>query len=268
MKHLKSSLRDLRQIFERSLVARDLAEPLASFDDSHPVENVCSFMNEKEYDVVGIRCKGQMAGYCDRSAVTGPTIGDHLIKFENSVVLDEVAPIVEVLRSLVEAPRVFVASGDRVWGIVTRGDLQKAPMRMCLFGLISLLEMQLLRLIKVAYPDGSWQPMISPPRVEGAEKILRDRIDRNEGTELCDCLQFADKSTIIAKSESLRLRLGFESRTNTESLLKELERLRDDLAHAQDILAGRWPRIVELASLAETLLMRCEKSDASEDRPA
>jgi hypothetical protein len=268
MKHLKSSLLDLRDIFEHGLAARDLAEPLASFDDSQAVETVRAFMEKEDFDVVGVRRSGRLAGYAERSALPHGVLGDHLFEFEKAVVFNDVAPIVEVLRRLVEAPRVFVCTRDHVWGIITRGDLQKAPMRMCLFGLISLLEMQLLRLIRDVYPGGTWRSMLSATRLESAERILEDRRRRNEGTDLADCLQFADKATIMAKSEGLRVRLGFESRTKAVSLLKDLEKLRDDLAHSQDILAGRWPGIVELASMAETLIERCEGVGAISERPA
>lgn len=268
MKHLKSSLRDLRHLFEHSLAARELAEPIASFDDSQAVEIARAFMEKEDFDVVGVRRNGLIAGYTDRSALSRGTIGDHLLKFENAVVFSELAPIVEVLPRLVETPRVFVGSTDRVWGIITRGDLQKAPMRMSLFGLLSLLEMQLLRLIRVVYPDAAWRDMLSSGRIEAAEKILDDRRRRNEGTDLADCLQFADKRTIVVKSERLCAWLRFDSRAKAESRLKNLQELRNDLAHSQDILAGRWPGIVELANLAEDLLEHCESVGAEGERPA
>jgi hypothetical protein len=44
-----------------------------------------------------------------------------------------------------------------------------------------------------------------------------------------------------------------------KALLKDLEGLRDVLAHAQDIITGRWPGIVDLASRAEEFLSRCEE---------
>ena len=34
MKHLRSSLKDLRHFFERTMTAREIAEPLVSFDES------------------------------------------------------------------------------------------------------------------------------------------------------------------------------------------------------------------------------------------
>jgi hypothetical protein len=52
--------------------------------------------------------------------------------------------------------------------------------------------------------------------------------------------------------------LGFNSKSQADKQLQELEHLRNELAHAQDIVTGRWPDLVRLASSAEHLLERCE----------
>jgi hypothetical protein len=145
-----------------------------------------------------------------------------------------------------------------VSGIITKGDLQKAPLRMWLFGLLSLIEMQLLRLIRTTYPDDTWTQLLSYGRLGKAQQFLEDRQRRNEAIDLADCLQFADKRSIVAKSDSLRAALGFNSKSQADKQLQELEHLRNELAHAQDIVTGRWPDLVRLASSAEHLLERCE----------
>lgn len=127
----------------------------------------------------------------------------------------------------------------QVGGIVTKGDLQKIPVRMWLFGLISLIEMQLLRIIRDYYPDDSWKqkPLISPDRLNKAEDQLKDRRRRNEAIDLADCLQFCDKRDIVLKSDDLCRLIGSDS-TATYELLKSLENLRNELVHSQDIIAG------------------------------
>ena len=160
---------------------------------------------------------------------------------------------------LKDTPWLFVTVMDQVWGIATRGDLQKTPVRMWLFGLVSLLEMQFLRIIRATYPSEQWKPLLSEGRLSQAAAIMDDRLRRNEAIDLADCLQFADKRTIVAKSEALRGALGSTSRTRADEVLGELENLRNDVAHAQDVLAGRWPRIVDLARDAEELLRCAER---------
>ncbi len=146
-----------------------------------------------------------------------------------------------------------------VAGIITKGDLQKSPMRMWLFGVLSLIEMQFLRLIRAAYKQDSWTSFISESRLEKAKKFLKDRQQQNEAIDLADCLQFADKGYIVVKSDLFCRVFGGISKGVARDFLKELRYLRDDLAHAQDIITGRWPKIVELAKTAEKLLAACEE---------
>jgi hypothetical protein len=163
-----------------------------------------------------------------------------------------------VLELLTRFPQVFVVIMGEVSGIIMKGDLQKAPVRMWLFGVLSLLEMQFLRLILTVYPQDTWQELISAKRLAKAELLLQERKHRNEAIDLADCLQFSDKRTIVLKSDFLRNALGLPSKEKGEELLKALEHLRDGLAHAQGIITGRWPKLVALAQTAEQLLAACE----------
>src|SRR3990172_12268345 len=254
MKQLKSSLSDLRQIFEGNINVRHLAEHFASFDGSRPVDQVRSFMDPpRDYDVVGVRRDGLIQGYVNREDFRTGVLDNYFRSFEPDLLLDESANILDAVSILRKSPRVYVQVMGQVSGIVTKGDLQKAPVRMWLFGLISLIEMQFLRLIREGWPDGSWRKheMISPDRLEKAREILVDRQRRNEAIDLANCLQFGDKKTIVLKKEKLRKALGFESKKCGEDILDKLKKLRDDLSHAQDILAGRWPELVDLAVAAE-----------------
>ena len=158
---------------------------------------------------------------------------DHLVGFKGAVVPDG-APLVSVIQSLRNNDAVFVSVFDKVSGIVTRGDLQKAPVRMWLFGLISLVEMQMLRLIRSRYPDDSWCALLNEKRIAAAQKILADREKHNLETDISDCLQWCDKRDIILKDRALLLLSGLKDRNSGDRFLRHLEALRNDLAHAQD----------------------------------
>ena len=258
MRHLKSSFRDLRQIVEQTMTIRHLAESFVSFDGQRTVVEVRSFMDDKDFDIVGVRHNGVVAGYAKRTELDAGTLTDHLVSFQASPILEESDPILDALHLLRESPFVFVLAFGQVSGIVTKGDLQKAPIRMWLFSVISLLEMQFLRIIRGCYPDNSWKSLIPSDRLQSAHRLFEERCRRNEAIDLADCLQFADKKTIILKNERLRSSLGLRSRTNAEDVLKRLEHLRDKLAHAQDIITDQWPQLIEVAEAAENMLSRVE----------
>jgi hypothetical protein len=258
MKHLKSSLHDLRQVFDRSVSVRYIAEPFVSFDAQRHAPDVWAFMEAKDFDIVGMRQNGTIMGYVHRADLRDGTLEQYVRPFDEQLLLDDWSPLLAVLELLARFLQVFVVVMGEVSGIIMKGDLQKAPLRMWLFGVLSLLEMQFLRLIRTAYPQDSWKGLISEERLAMAERLLLDRKHRNEAIDLADCLQFTDKRTIVLRSDSLRNALGFSSKGKGEELLKALEHLRDELAHAQDIVTGRWPQLVEFAQKAEELLAACE----------
>ena len=244
MKRLKSFSHDLHELFTQNITVREIAEPLASFDAERNVASVQKFMAEKDFDHIGVRRDGLAVGYAIRTHLMEGALGDHLIPFRGEDVIPANAPLLDALEALNDSPddsqftpRVFVATWDKVGGIVTFGDLQKAPVRMWLFGLITLTEMQMVRIIRAYYPNDCWQGRITKGRLDKAKGILADRRRRNEGVDLADCLQFCDKRNLIVRNDALRNRLGLGGLEEAELFLKELEDLRNELAHAQDILA-------------------------------
>ncbi|MBI4184733.1 MAG: hypothetical protein HY521_12135 [Proteobacteria bacterium] len=259
-KVLKSSLQDLRQIFERSLTVRHLAEPFVTFDETRSDPDIKEFMVEKDFDVVGVRREGVVVGYVKSSDLTDQTLQKHITPFERHLLVDETVSIPNALRLLRESPRVFVVVMGYVAGIATKGDLQKAPVRMYLFGILSLIEMQLLRLIREVFRDeAAWKGLLTNDRIGQATKLLAERRQRNEAIDLADCLQFGDKATIVKKCQKLREALGFRSGEDARSGLKSLRELRDELAHSQDIITARWPGLIDLLKSAEDVLERAEK---------
>jgi len=261
MKELKSSVADLKEICDHALIVDYIAEPLVSFDSERAAAEVRKFAETKEYDVIGVRRNGLVSGYAETRELADSELGDCERTFSAGQCLSGARSVGEVLEALRANAQVFVLRFGRVDGIITRGDLQKAPVRMWLFGLISLLEMQLLRVIRLWYGEEEWQKLLSDMRIKNARMIHEGRRNRNVQIQLSDCLQFCDKRTIVLKSPEILLALESESKKGTEKLLKDLEDLRDHLAHAQDIVSGRWPELANLAKQAEKLLNASERAE-------
>jgi predicted transcriptional regulator len=265
VKQLKSSVSELRRLFDEAIPASSIAEAFVSFDDESNALAAVAFMREREFDVVGVRHSGLPVGYILQSEVTHGTLGEHLHDFAEDECLPDRSPLLDALRVIGQHDRAFVRSLGIVTGIITRGDLQKAPVRMWFFNLVSLLEMQMLRLVRECYPqDEKWRTLIGPDRIKGAQRLLRDRQDRNEATDLADCLQFCDKRTIVVKTGDVWKLFG-DSRTHAERFLEDVEYLRNDLAHSQDIVTGHWPAVVELAELVEKALVGIEAAEVEGD---
>ena len=69
MKHLRSTLKDFRHIFDLSLTVRFIAEPLISFDAQRDAADVRKIMEEREFDVVGVREGGSITGMVNRESM-------------------------------------------------------------------------------------------------------------------------------------------------------------------------------------------------------
>ena len=245
-------------MFVRTITLRDLAEPLVSFDHTQPAAEVRAFMERREFDVVGVREHGVVAGYVRRDELADGTAGAHLRPFAPGEVWPDNEPLLTAFAALREQRHIFINVLGHVGGIVSRGDLQKTPVRLWLFGLVSLLEMQLLRVVRERYPADAWTSLLSAERIQGTRRVFADRRHRHEENDLSDCLQLGDKATIFMKDRALFALSGFPSKQALENFFKEIGALRNALAHANDISSGRWPVLVELVTTLEGFLERLE----------
>ena len=246
----------IRRIFAEGFRVGDIAEPLVSFDESTASTKVAEFMDSADFDAVGIRRDGRVCGYVDRGAVAA-------IGFDKATVLPESAPLAAAVQALSTQPRVFVSAFGDVGGIVTKCDMQKPPVRMWLFGIVTMIEMRYALLIAESCPSDSWRQYLSEGRLKKAEDLLAERRRRRPGDlSLLDCLQLADKGQIIAHNEEIRRQTIFTSRSQAEEGIKMLEGLRNNLAHAQDIVATDWDAIVNLSRELQRVLADPEKANS------
>ena len=248
-----STVQSLRRVFQQAFVVYDIAEPLVSFDDTIRAEQLRSHMESKRFEIVGIRHEGRVVGFVELDDLK-TSVTDCLKPFDESQIILESTPLAELILRLREHRRLFVSILGQVGGIVSRTDLQKPPVRMWLFGIVTLIEMRFTRMIERHCPEESWKEHLSAGRIQKAEDLLAERIRRNQDLGLLDCLQFSDKVQIVARNEKLRGLTRFESRRKVEEAAKVIEKLRNNLAHSQDIIANDWEAIVALAEQLDTVL--------------
>ena len=84
----------------------------------------------------------------------------------------------------------------RVYGILTWTDVQKPPVRMWLFGLITLLESAFTSLIEAWHPDASSTELVSDGRLRKARAIAeeRQRLRGESEQRLLDCFSSRTKA--------------------------------------------------------------------------
>lgn len=238
----------LRNVFD-SFTAIDVAESLVSFDADSDALKVQRFMQEKGFDLVGVLIDGLVSGYVRREDLSHGVCADHLELFTPAEdMVADTASLAEVVNTLALNKCCFVTILDRVGAIITLRDLEKPPMRMFLFGLITITEMLLTEIIRRRYSDNSWQQALSEGRLAQAKKLQQERERRDQQVELLECLQFGDKGWILTYDDELRKAFGDISRREVRKTFKELESLRNNLAHTQEIIPSGWQRIVLLCN--------------------
>jgi hypothetical protein len=169
-----------------------------------------------------------------------------LKEFAAGTLLPGSAPLSAGVRVLAGVPQAFVTVFGEVAGVVTRDDFERPAARMWLFGMVTLVELRYTRLIAELCPGESWRKYLSEGRLAKAEALRAERARRHRPVGVLDCLQLSDKGQIVARNEAVRSRTVFAARREAEDGIRMLEGLRNDLAHAQDLVAANWDAIVHL----------------------
>ena len=151
----------------------------------------------------------------------------------------------------------FLLRGTKIQGIVTRGDFQRAPFRMYLFGLLSLLEMGITRLVLETYGDYDWQRLPGTgDAVENGKRWYKTAKKYGEEPHtVFEVVNLEYKLDVFGVAGRAHQALDKEDRDRICSLDRdEVKTLRDNLAHAKDLtqdLNGRWQQVFTLAEALE-----------------
>lgn len=227
------SVQRLSRTFTHSMSALDLAEPLLSLDEDQTTSEARELMVARGVSVLGVRHNGAIVGWVDADVPAVGRLKEAMRTFEKVAILDETEGFEVVLGKLPDAEHVFIEWLGEIAGVITRNDLQKAPLRMWLFGAITLFDMNLTWAIEELYPGDSWQELVSTGRRDKAIALHAERRRAGSDCRMVDCLQIKDKSDILLKDKENMSVLGFSSRNEADRAARDVEKLRNHLAHAQ-----------------------------------
>jgi hypothetical protein len=254
-----STYRGLRSLFEKNITVNSISEVLTTCKVGDQALQIRDQMVSKDYDVIGVEENGLVIGYVLREDLREGTCREYFRSFSPSDLVSDSTPLLQTLFIFKNRVRLFIIEGNRISKVVTLADLQKPPIRMLLFGVISLVEMHLYRIIRESFAGDSWKRHLNAKRIQQSEELFLQRKARNEAIELSDCLQLCDKRDIILNEQPLRERLGIESKSKGKDFFKKLETLRNNLAHSQDLnTQNSWNEMISLIEQTETLLEKCE----------
>ncbi len=235
--------------FRETFTAGDILDPLVSFDADRPAVEVARSLAARQADIAGLRVDGVVQGWVRAADLPGGGEmggGERMQPISAGQRLDAGASLIDVVGVLTRHDRCFVTAFDAVIGVIERDAVNKPVVRVWLFGVITLYEMGLLRLIERGFPCDSWQAAVPPARLEKARELQQERQRRNQHSRLIDCLQFGDKSRLLLEQPAAMAALGITSKRMGKQVVKEMESLRNHLMHAQDIVSHDWLQIIRL----------------------
>jgi hypothetical protein len=232
----------------------DLAEPLVSFDEDASAPAVRAFLEARGLSLVGVRREGLVAAFAFASDLAGGRLAEHAREFEPDDVVPATASLPDTIASLDANGRCFVSILGRPGGIVTFRELDKPPVRMWLFGMITVFESYLARSIREMWPNESWAALLSPGRRSKAEQLLEERRRRGHPGDLLDCLQLADKGGLLTKRPEFLAQTRFSSKREADDAFQRIQALRNGLAHAQPKLVSTdWKLVVQFSRSVDRL---------------
>ena len=236
----------LFKLFTEAFSAQDISEPVRSFDALRSSAEILALMEVHDLDFVCLRRLGVICGYAKREDLHGKLCGDHMRSFRPGQTISADSSLVDVIHILTLQRYGFITVLGEVAGYFSRNDINKPVVRMWLFGIITFIEMEVLKIIIEYFPDDTWKSAITDKRLDLASKLQQERERRGQQSTLLDCLQFSDKAKILISKQETLEEIGLGSRSSAKKVIKEIESLRNNLSHAQDIVTYDWAQIVRI----------------------
>lgn len=187
------------------------------------------------YDAAPIQKQGDPVGFIHEDDVTvddeGDTLKEYLTPLTIEYLMSGDAPFADVLAALIEKPVYFLGGHSRITGILTRADLNTAPVRIYLFDRITYLEEHLRELILKNAPNWKETP-VTVDEIDDIEDRYADAQAANVELDEIHYAQFSTLNTIVSNVEACWQTCDFSTKGQAESRLHEIKELRNDVAHA------------------------------------
>lgn len=258
----------IKQIFIDNVTAKCIYEPLLSCRANSASGEAKEALQIRDFDVAGVKETedGPVIGYVKNDEIGDGEFKDYIRKIEHELLISDSTPIADIFSVLTSKHFAFVIYGNQVTGIITKADINKPPVRIYIFGAISLLEMHLNSWINHFFQHDNWIGQVPEDRMEMARTIYKQRKGNNQELTLLECLQLCDKRDLLLKSDDFLTAFEF-SKKKFKSFLGRAETMRNELTHSQNSIIANmsWDKFTETIARTEAFLI---KSDNEVERLA
>lgn len=258
MQGVRDQAANLRRIFRQDITVAHIAERLAYCDEAFDALATRRKMDELGFDVYGISTDGRVNQYVYAVELNAGICQSYAHAIVPSQLVSSSTPLLDLLPVLRNKEWVFVLEGTDINGIITWADMQKLPVRMMLFSMVSLLEMHLLELIRIHFPQDSWESILNSDERKKVTRTYERHQDQNNALDRAEYLDFAHKIKIVSKSNIICTKLLMRS-DELASLLNRAKDLRNGIAHNHEVEnSDTNGNVVDLAHQIDSLVIRCE----------
>lgn len=255
---------DLKKMFTDTLTAKFISEELQCCKDSDDALHAKEKLESLEFDSAGVIDEnGRKIGYVITKELAEGNIKKFIHEFNFSLIISDSTPLSEMINVFKDNDFVYVNYIDQVYGIVTKADLNKPPVRVYLFGVISLFEMHLTYWVAELFKENSWESVITNKRTESAKKIFESRKEdnMNQNITVIECLQLCDKRDILSTNTDFLKLIDLNDR-DFISFMRDVESIRNNIAHSQSSIIDsiEFSVMNRVVAYCEEFLLRSDKA--------
>jgi len=242
--------------FKQLFTAEDIAEPLASVTIGE-TEKVEKYFEVRNFDFIGFKENEQVIGFLEKGKTENIiNLQDSVTKFNVSDLITNNTNLLDCLRLLKKNKHLFVINKSQIESIITLSDIQKPAVRMLFFGVVTFFESKIATLIDEIYPNDEWKPLLKSERINMAMATYQELVERNQEINLINCTQLCDKTAILLQNKDVLNKVINMSKTKAGSFFHSINKLRNDLAHAQSLTS--WFEEKDVISLVDNLIIITE----------
>ena len=227
-------LDQLRKLTEGEILVRHIATyDLYAPDPQENAEIVWQKMDDRKIDVAPLKEQPFYHRYIVVKELANDQCEKYAHPIDVTMVIAETVPLVHIFQTLQKRPFLFVLQGRGINGIVTKSDLQRVPVRILMFWLITLLEMNLRESIRQYHGNDEWVNMLSEKRLQDVKDLQAERLKKDTSIGLIEGTQLCDLKEIIARGPLLQEIFTDLTEKQFRKYLERIEHYRNNLAHAQ-----------------------------------
>lgn len=239
MVHISLQNQKFRELFWSNITVKAICEELFCVKVNGNALKVKEELEKRSFDVAGVSKDGKppAMGYVKSDELGRGRCKKYLKPFTSENLMSSNTPLVKALKILKEKHHMFIIENDEVRYIVTISDIKKPIVRAYIFGFLTALEVYITILLKSEFINENEIEKHIPNAYKRAKKRYNE--DKSKGIELSiiDYLHLSEKLKLALHSK-LILSYFFDegySEGNLSSFFEELNKLRNQIVHAQEL---------------------------------